>query len=79
MCEILVCINYLQTGKEVGQLDEERQEDKSDEARLRRRFGYFVPVHEGGDWEALQLLHITLRTQRRQKWTSLDVMHMDGL
>ena len=46
-------INYLQAGEEVGQLDEERQKDKSDEACLRWWLGYFVSIHEGGDWETL--------------------------
>lgn len=44
---------YLQAGEEVSQLNEERQEDESDEARLRRRFGHFIPVHEGRDGETL--------------------------
>lgn len=45
--------NDLQAGEEVGQLDEERQKDKSDEACLRRRLVDFVPIHEGGDWKPL--------------------------
>lgn len=46
-------MDYLQAGEEVGQLDEERQKDKSDEACLRWRLGHFVPVHEGGDRKTL--------------------------
>lgn len=61
-----VCLSfrwtYLQAGEEVRQLDEKRQKDESDESCLRRRLIDFVPVHEGGDGETLQLLHVTLTT-----------------
>lgn len=55
---------YLQVGEQVGQLHEQRQKDESDEADLRRRFGHFVSVHKGGDWETLQLLCVTLGTKK---------------
>lgn len=56
--------SYLQAGEEIGQLDEEGQKDEPDEADLRRRFSYFVSVHEGGHREAFELLHVALGQKR---------------
>lgn len=67
---VCVYIFYLQAGEEISQLHEERQQDESDEACLRWRFGHFIPVHEGGDGETLQLLHITLRTEKEKLFMS---------
>lgn len=61
-----VYIFYLQAGEEISQLHEERQQDESDEACLRWRFGHFIPVHEGSDRETLQLLHITLWMEKEK-------------
>lgn len=71
------CTCYLQAGEEISQLDEEGQKDESDEARLRRRFGHLIPVHEGRDGKTLQLLHIALRTEKEkfQVFPSLCVLY----
>lgn len=51
---------HLQTGEQIGQFNEERKENEADESSLRRRFGHFVSIHERGDRETFQLLHVTL-------------------
>lgn len=51
---------HLQTGEQISQFDEERKENEAYETSLRRRFGHFVSIHERGDRETFQLLHVTL-------------------
>ena len=46
--------------KELTDRLKERQENKLDEADLWGWLGDLVPVHEGGHWQTLQLLHVTL-------------------
>lgn len=69
--EAAAAMFHLQTGEELGQLGEERQEDKSDEAGLRRRFGHFVSVHEGSHRKSFELLRVALRPERREGNTSV--------
>ena len=52
---------YLQTGEELGELGEERQENKPDEAGLRGRFGHLVAVHERSHRKPLEFLCVALR------------------
>ena len=56
---------YLQTGEELGELGEERQEDKSDEVGLRGRFGHFVSVHERSHWEPFEFLCVALHKRNK--------------
>ena len=37
------------------------EQDEANEASLGRGLGHLVPVHERGDREAFQLLHVTLK------------------
>lgn len=62
-----VAILYLQTGEELGELGEERQEDKPDEVGLRGRFGYFVSVHERSHWKPFEFLRVALHNATTTK------------
>lgn len=53
---------YLQTGEQLGELGEERQENKPDEVGLRGRFGHFVSVHERGHWKPFEFLCVALHS-----------------
>lgn len=63
---------YLQTGEQLGELSEEREEDIGDEVGLGRGLGHLVPVHEGGHWKTLQLLRIALQEERADTWRPHD-------
>lgn len=52
---------HLQTGEQLDELGEEREEDKPDEAGLAGRLGDFVSVHEGSHWETFELLCVALQ------------------
>ena len=56
---------YLQTGEEVGQFGVEGEEDEADEAGLGGGFGDFVSIHERGDRESPQFLHVTLANRSK--------------
>lgn len=67
-------IIYLQTGEQLGELGEERQENKPDEVGLRGRFGHFVPVHERGHWESFEFLCVALNNTTEKKTTDSSFM-----
>ena len=54
---------YLQTGEQLGELGEERQQDESDEVGLRRRLGHFVSIHEGSHRKTSELLCVALHQE----------------
>lgn len=53
-------LSHLQTGEELGELGEERQQNEPDEVCLRRRFGHFVSVHERSHRKPFEFLCVAL-------------------
>ena len=66
-CKAAAVMFYLQTGEQLGELGEERQENKADEVGLRRRFGHFVSIHERSHWKPFEFLCVTLLHTKRGK------------
>ena len=53
-------ITNLYDREQAPQRFEQRQQHEFDEANLRRWFGHFFAIHERGDRQSFQFLHITL-------------------